>query len=416
MSEPASPPSGRRAAVGFILITVVLDVMALGLIIPVLPKLVESMSGSAQNGALMFGIFGTAWALMQFIFSPVMGALSDAFGRRRVLLLSGLGLGLDYILMALAPNLFWLFIGRLLSGIAAATFSTATAYIADVTPPAERAGKFGLIGAAFGLGFVLGPAIGGILGSTDPRLPFWVAAALSLLSTAYGYIVLPESLPPEKRSPFAWKRANPMGALRLLSSNKQLFGLSSAIFLYNLAHAVFPAVFVLHASYRFGWGADKVGLALATFGVCTAIVQGALVRPVVVRFGERGPLLFGMICGTLGLLYLALVPSELGFWLGQPLMALWGFIGPASQGIMTRLVKPGEQGQLQGAGSSVMGIASLIGPGLFTGSFAYGIDPARAVPFPGAPYLVASLLLACALVIAYRVMRPAAAGQADAAS
>ncbi len=409
-------PGPRRAAVAFILVTVVLDVMALGLVIPVLPKLVESMAGSAQSGALMFGIFGTAWALMQFIFSPVMGALSDAFGRRRVLLLSGLGLGLDYILMALAPDLVWLFIGRLLSGITAATFSTAQAYIADVTPPAERAGKFGLIGAAFGLGFVLGPAIGGILGSTDPRLPFWVAAAFSLLSTVYGFFVLPESLPPEKRSAFAWKSAHPIGALRLLSSNRQLLGLSAAIFLYNLAHAVFPAVFVLHASYRFGWGAGKVGLALATFGICTAIVQGALVKPVVARFGERNSLLFGMVCGSLGLLFLALVPSETGFWLGQPLMALWGFIGPASQGIMTRLVKPGEQGQLQGAGSSVMGIASLIGPGLFTGSFAYAIDPARAVLFPGAPYFLASLLLVAALALAWRVTRPVVAGHADAAS
>ena len=399
----------RRAAVAFILVTVLLDVMALGLVIPVLPKLVESMAGSTQQGALIFGVFGTAWALMQFIFSPVMGALSDAYGRRRVLLLSGLGLGLDYILMALAPNLAWLFLGRLLSGITAATFSTAGAYIADVTPPAERAGKFGLIGAAFGLGFVLGPAIGGVLGSTDPRLPFWVAAALSLLSTAYGFFVLPESLPPEKRSAFAWTRANPLGSLELLRADKQLFGLSAAMFLFNLAHAVFPAVFVLHAGFKFGWDARAVGLALASFGICAAIVQGALVKPAVARFGERGPLLFGMACGILGLLILAFAPSEFWFWLGYPVMALWGFIGPAAQAIMTRRVAPDRQGQLQGAGASVMSIAGLLGPSLFTGSFALGIDPAHGAMLPGAPYLVASLLLAAALALAAYVTRPGVA-------
>ncbi len=409
-------PGSRRAAVAFILVTVLLDVMALGLVIPVLPKLVEQMAGSTQRGALIFGVFGTSWALMQFIFSPVMGALSDAYGRRRVLLLSGLGLGLDYILMALAPDLIWLFIGRLLSGITAATFSTAAAYIADVTPPAERAGKFGLIGAAFGLGFVLGPALGGLLGSADPRLPFWFAAALSLGSTAYGYFVLPESLPPEKRQPFAWTRASPLGSLRLLRSNRQLLGLSSAIFLFNLSHAVFPAVFVLHAGYKFGWDARAVGLSLALFGVCSGLVQGLLVKPVVARFGERGPLLFGMACGACGLLIMAFAPNERWFWLGYPVIALWGFIGPASQAIMTRLVQPQQQGQLQGAGASVMSIASLFGPSLFTGSFALGIDPAHGAFLPGAPYLLAALLLAAAGVVATVVTRPAGFGAADAAS
>lgn len=399
------PP--RRAAIAFILVTVLLDVMALGLVIPVLPKLVERMAGSTQSGALMFGIFGTAWALMQFFFSPLLGALSDAYGRRRVLLLSGLGLGLDYILMALAPNLAWLFIGRLFSGITAATFSTAAAYVADVTPPAERAGKFGLVGAAFGLGFVLGPAIGGLLGSADPRLPFWVAATVSLTSTTYGFFILPESLPPEKRSAFTWKRASPLGSLRLLRSNGRLLGLSAAMFLFNLAHAVFPAVFVLHAGYRFGWGAGQVGLALAVFGVCAGLVQGALVRPVVARFGERGPLLFGMAAGVCGLLVLAFAPSPFWFWFGYPILALWGFIGPAAQGIMTRLVQPNEQGQLQGAGSTLMSVASLIGPGLFAGSFALGIDPAHHAFLPGAPYLIAALLLATGFGVAYRVTRPA---------
>jgi len=376
----ATKPERSRAAVTFVLVTVVLDVIALGLIIPVLPKLVERMAGSTRDAAFYLGLFGTAWALMQFLFSPVMGALSDRFGRRPVLLLSSLGLGLDYILMALAPDLAWLFVGRVISGITAATFSTAAAYIADVTPPAERAGKFGLIGAAFGVGFVIGPAIGGVLGSADPRLPFWVAAVASLASTAYGWLVLPESLPPERRSPFRWSRASPIGSLRLLSSSRALLGLSSSMFLFHIAHGVFPAVFVLHAGYRFGWGEGKVGLALAFFGLLAGIVQGALVKPAVARFGERPLLLTGFAGGCIGMAMFALAPSEIWFWLGYPVLALWGFIGPTAQGLMTQEVAPGEQGQLQGAGSSMMGVASLIAPSLFSLTFALGIDPRHGAP------------------------------------
>lgn len=398
----ATKPEGSRAAVTFVLVTVVLDVIALGLIIPVLPKLVERMAGSTRDAAFYLGLFGTAWALMQFLFSPVMGALSDRFGRRPVLLLSSLGLGLDYILMALAPDLAWLFVGRVISGITAATFSTAAAYIADVTPPVERAGKFGLIGAAFGVGFVIGPAIGGVLGSADPRLPFWVAAVASLASTAYGWLVLPESLPPERRSPFRWSRASPIGSLRLLSSSRALLGLSSSMFLFHIAHGVFPAVFVLHAGYRFGWGEGKVGLALAFFGLLAGIVQGALVKPAVARFGERPLLLTGFAGGCIGMAMFALAPSEIWFWLGYPVLALWGFIGPTAQGLMTQEVAPGEQGQLQGAGSSMMGVASLIAPSLFSLTFALGIDPHHGAPLPGAPYLVAAILIALAGLIAWR--------------
>ncbi len=410
-ADPTAPDSGRAerpsaAAVAFILVTVALDVMALGLIIPVLPKLVEKMAGSTQQGALMFGLFGTAWALMQFIFAPVMGALSDTFGRRRVLLVSSFGLGLDYVLMALAPDLVWLFIGRIISGITAATFSTAQAYIADVTPPDERAGKFGLIGAAFGVGFVLGPALGGILGSADPRLPFWVAAFMSLASAAWGYFVLPESLAPGKRGAFSWRRANFIGAAWLLSSQTQLLGLSAAMFLYNVAHAVFPAVYVLHAGYRFGWGEGMVGLALAVFGVLTAIVQGVLVRPVILRLGERKALLLGMTFGLFGLLMMAFAPSVAWFWASSPVMALWGFIGPAAQAMMTRLVGPDQQGRLQSASSSLIGVASLIAPTLFTTSFYFGIDPRWGAALPGAPYLVAAVLLAGSAMIAAHVTRP----------
>jgi DHA1 family tetracycline resistance protein-like MFS transporter len=408
----ASAPATRPAAVAFVLVTVLLDVMALGLVIPVLPRLVEEMSGSTGQAALAFGLFGTAFALMQLVFSPVLGALSDAYGRRPVLLLSSLGLGLDYILMAVAPSLAWLFLGRILSGITAATFATVGAYVADVTPPTERAGKFGLIGAAFGAGFVLGPAIGGLLGAQDPRLAFWVAAALSLACAAYGWLVLPESLPPARRSPFQWRSANPVGALELLRSRPGLPGLGLAIFLYHVAHAVFPAVFVFHAGYRFGWGPGTVGVALAVFGVCSGLVQGVLVKPAVARFGERQMLLFGMGAGILSLAMMALAAHVAAFWLGMLAICLWGFIGPSAQGLMTRLVGPNEQGRLQGANSSLMGLANLIGPGLFTGAFAVGIAPSLGAPLPGAPYLVAAACLGLALAVAVSSTRPADAARA----
>ncbi|MFV0294511.1 MAG: TCR/Tet family MFS transporter, partial [Hyphomicrobiaceae bacterium] len=391
--QPQSPASPRPAAVAFVLVSVVLDVMALGLVIPVLPKLIEEMSGSTAEAAVVYGVFATAWALMQFVFSPVLGALSDAFGRRPVLLVSSLGLGCDYVMMAIAPSLGWLFLGRVLSGICAATFSTASAYIADVTPETERAGKFGLIGAAFGVGFVLGPAIGGLLGAQDPRLPFWVAAALSLACAAYGYFVLPESLREERRSPFRWRTANPLGALELIRSDLQLSRLSLAMFLFHLAHAVLPAVFVLHAGYRFDWGPGQVGLALAAFGIVSGFVQGVLVKRTVARFGEQRVLVFGMCSGIVGLGLMSLAASEGVFWFGMAVICLWGCIGPAAQGLMSRRVGHDQQGRLQGANASLMGVANLIGPSLFTGTFAVSIAAGPETAWPGAPYGVAATCL-----------------------
>jgi len=400
------PRSSSRAATTFILVTVALDVLALGITIPVLPKLVEEMSGGdTMQAAQIFGLFGTAWALMQFVFQPILGALSDRFGRRPVILISNVGLGLDYIMMALAPNLAWLFAGRVISGIAAASFSTATAYIADVTEPAKRAQAFGLIGVAFGLGFILGPAIGGLLGGADPRLPFWVAAVASLLNAAYGYFVLPESLPPERRSPFRLRSANPVGAMRLLASHPVLLSLSSALFLYHVAHAVFPAVFVLHAGYRFGWGIELVGLALAAFGLSWAIVQGVLIKPAMDAFGEHRTMLIGFGAGIAGLLTLAFAPNVWVFWAGLPVMALWGFISPAAQSIMTRQVTEKQQGQLQGASSSLTSIASLLGPLLFTQTFAWAIAPDSPWQLPGAPFLVAAILITGAMALALRALR-----------
>jgi len=367
---------------------------------------VDFAGGDTAHGATIFGLFGTAWALMQFIFSPVLGALSDRYGRRRVILISNFGLGLDYILMALAPNLLWLFIGRLISGVSSASISTAYAYIADVTPADKRAAAFGLLGAAFGLGFILGPGIGGILGSIDPRLPFWLAAALSLLNALYGWLVLPESLPPEKRSGFSWRRANPIGALKLLGAHQGLGGLAAIAFLSNLAHVVLSSTFVLYAGYRYGWNERDIGLTLAGVGVCSALVQGGLVRPFVARYGERAALLTGLACGIIGFALFGLAQTPHIFLVGIIFSALWGLTGPAAQGLMTRRVGASTQGRLQGANSSLTGIAQMVGPTVFTGTFAVFIGNPHGWHVPGAPFLLAGLILCAALALAWRSSRP----------
>jgi DHA1 family tetracycline resistance protein-like MFS transporter len=399
----AAPVGGRRAALAFIFITIVLDMVALGMIIPVLPHLIEDfLGGDTAGAAMVYGVFGTVWALMQFFAMPVVGALSDRFGRRRVILLSNLGLGLDYVLMALAPNLAWLFVGRVISGITAASVSTGMAYIADVTPPEKRAAAFGRVGIAFGLGFVLGPALGGLLGSVDPRLPFWVAAGLSLANALYGLFILPESLPLEKRRAFEWRRANPLGSLKLLRSHPELSGLAVVVFLSNLAHVALPATFVLYAGYRYGWDARDVGFVLAGVGVCSAIVQGAVVGPAVRRLGERRVLLVGLTCGAVGFFAYGLAPTGVLFIAAVPVVALWGLASPAAQGLMTRHIGPTEQGALQGAAGSVMGIATMIGPWLFASTFAYFIGEGTRWHQPGAAFMLAALLLALGAVVAAR--------------
>jgi DHA1 family tetracycline resistance protein-like MFS transporter len=401
----AEAQPARAAAVAFIFVTILLDMFALGLIAPILPKLVESfVDNDTASAARIFGLFGTAWALMQFFFSPVLGALSDRFGRRPVVLLSNFGLALDYVLMALAPSLTWLFVGRVISGITSASVSTAFAYIADVTPPERRAAMFGKIGVAFGAGFILGPAIGGLLGGMDPRLPFWVAAGLSFANTLYGLLILPESLPSERRSPFRWKSANPFGALHLLRSDRVLAGLSAANFIAQLAHVVLPSTFVLYATYRYGWDTKTVGLTLAAVGICSMAVQGTTIGPIVRRFGERRALLLGLGCGAAGFLIFGAAPSGPLFWLGIPVMALWGVAGAATQALMTRTVAPDQQGQLQGATASVQSVSQLVGPFLFTLTFAWFIGPEAPIKLPGAPFLLACVLLLVALLIAVRTL------------
>jgi DHA1 family tetracycline resistance protein-like MFS transporter len=393
-------PVVRGGAVAFIFVTILLDMFALGMIMPILPRLVESfVADDTASAARIFGLFGTAWALMQFFFSPILGGLSDRFGRRPVVLLSNLGLALDYVLMALAPSLTWLFVGRVISGITSASVSTAFAYIADITPPDRRAAVFGKIGVAFGAGFILGPAIGGLLGGTDPRLPFWVAAGLSFANTLYGLLILPESLPAERRSRFRWKNANPIGALHLLRSAPVLTGLSVVTFFAQLAHVVLPSTFVLYAGYRYGWDAATVGLTLAMVGICAMAVQGAAIGPIVRRFGERRALLLGLGSGAAGFLIFGLAPTGALFWLGIPVMALWGVAGAATQALMTQSVTPEQQGRLQGATSSVQSVSQLLGPFLFTLTFAWFIGDSAPLKLPGAPFLLAAALL----LLAHRV-------------
>lgn len=402
-AEYASAPGG--AAVAFIFVTILLDMLALGIVIPILPKLIESfVDNDTASAARIFGVFGTAWAVMQFLFSPVIGALSDRFGRRPVILLSNFGLSADYVLMALAPSLVWLFIGRIISGITSASISTAFAYIADSTAPDRRAAYFGKIGVAFGAGFILGPALGGLLGDVSPRLPFWAAAGLSLANGLYGLFILPESLPRDRRAPFRWKSANPIGMLPLLRSSRILAGLQVTNFFSQLAHVVLPSMAVLYASYRFGWDVKSVGLMLALVGVCSMAVQGVGIGPIVKRLGERKALLAGLVFGAAGFFVYGVAPTGMLFCLGIPVTALWGVSGAATQALMTREVAPDQQGQLQGATASVQSVSQMLGPLLFTLTFAFFIGSHAPFRLPGAPFMLAAGLVVLALAVAAKTL------------
>ena len=367
--------------------------LALGVMIPVLPRLITQFEGGdIARAAAISGVFGFAWALMQFLFQPVLGSLSDRFGRRPVVLASNLGLGLDYIFMALAPSMPVLFVGRLISGATAASLSTAGAYIADITAPEQRAGRFGMIGAAFGLGFILGPAIGGWLGHYDLRLPFWAAAALSLANALYGFFILPELLPEEKRTPkIAWRSANVFGALRLLGSERELSLIAAAAFLSYLAHELLPSLFVLYADYRYHWDAQKTGSARSRS-------SGSRRRSS--RAGSCGPrwrgsasgrqLTIGLLFGAAGFLLYAFASDDALFIAAAPLIAMSGMANPSLQGLATRLRDASEQGRLQGALSSLRGVSGMIGPLLFTQIFSMSVG---AGVFPGGVYLLSAALV-----------------------
>ncbi len=400
--RPVLGQTATKAGLAFILITVLMDVLSLGLVIPITAKLVKELAGdNAIDAASYVGWFGTIWAFMQFFSSPLMGALSDRFGRRPVLLLSAFGLGIDYIIMALAPNLTWLFIGRILTGITAASFSTASAYIADVTPPDKRSAAYGIYGATFGLGFILGPALGGYLGDIGLRYPFWVAAGLTLANACYGFFVLPESLPKEVRKPFRWSRANPQGSLNLLRSVPGLLPMAISLFTYQLAHSVFSSVFVLYTDSRFKWTPGQVGQALAIVGILNFIVQGALIRPLIGILGERMMVFIGLIGGIIGFTAYGIVDNDKMFMASTVLFCTMGFFSAAIQGLMSKRMDPSTQGQLSGANSSLNGIAGMIGPILFTTVFRTTIDPDGGFYLPGAPFFLAAIVLGIGLLTAF---------------
>lgn len=397
----------RKAVIAFIFVTAVLDIVAMGIIIPVFPSLIEEFVGSNADAGWINGVFVALWAGMQFLASPVIGSLSDQYGRRPVILLSCAGLAADYVLMALAPNLWWLAVGRLIAGVTSSSFTTVFAYMADITPPEGRARAYGLIGAAFSGGFVLGPLIGGFLGEISPRAPFWFAAGLSGVAFLYGLFILPESLSLKNRMPFSWRRANPFGAMKLLTSHPELSGLAAVNFLLHFAHHVFSAVFVLYAAYRYGWSPWQVGALLALVGLLDMAVQGLLVGPAVKRFGDRAVMVFGLFGGSIGIACMGLAPTGLLFTLAMVPNALWGLAMPTLQSLMTQHVSESEQGQLQGANMSVASIAGVASPLFFGAVYAFTLREDSWLPFSGTAFLVASLVLLVGALLGWFVAKQA---------
>lgn len=401
--------STRRSsahALAFIFITVLVDTIGFGIILPVIPELIMELTGEGLSRASTYGgwlLF--AFAIMQFFFGPVIGNLSDHFGRRPVLLLSLAAFGLDYLLMGFARSLVWLFVGRAVAGMAGAAYTTANAFIADVTAPEKRAQSFGLVGAAFGLGFILGPAIGGLLGGLGTRAPFFVAAGLALLNVIYGIFVVPESLPPEKRRRFHWTRAHPLGTLQHLRQYPGVIPMVAALFVWQLAHQVLPSSWTFYVMFKFGWSEALVGASLACAGVTIVVVQGGLTRAIIPRFGERRAALSGITLGSLGFLGYALATRG---WMVYPAMtiaALGGLVHPSINSLMSQQVCERSQGELQGGVASLQSLSSIIGPPFMTQIFGYFTrDDARWV-VPGAPFFCAALLGALSLWLLLRAVR-----------
>jgi len=397
----------RRAAFGFIFACALMNSVSFGIMIPVLPNLIKEFAGGDTAMASEWNVvFAVTWGIMQFFCGPVLGMLSDRIGRRPVLLISLFGLAVDFMFMAFAPTLMWLFVGRVLNGATAASFSTANAYVADVTPPAERAKTFGWMGSAFSFGFLVGPALGGWLAGYDIRLPFIVAGALTAANWLYGFFVLPESLPPEKRiARFDWRRANPLGSLGFLRAHGELLGLATVGFLFQLAHTVLPSIFVLYSGYRYGWSPAVIGLTMMATGLAGVLVQTLLVGPVVARIGERGALLLGAFAGAAGFTIYGMASTGWMYLAGVPVFALMNFLQPGLQGLMTRRVGPHQQGQLQGANQSLQGVASVLGPIVFGLTFAWSIRHDAALHAPGLAIYLAAALLAAAFMLSLKVAR-----------
>ncbi len=396
---PSAKPPGKNA-VAFVFVVVLIDMMGFGLIMPVLPRLIEdvghmNLSDASKIGGWLFFIYGG----MQFLMGPTIGNLSDAYGRRPILLLSVLGMAVDFLLHALAPTLFWLFIARAVSGLCGASYTTANAYLADITAPEDRAKAFGLMGAAFGLGFIMGPAIGGLLGEYGPRVPFYVASALSLANAIYGYFILPETLPAEKRRAFDWRRANPLGALKVFAAYRGVLYLSLVMFVYFLASSVYPAIWSFWAIAKFGWTEATIGLSLAAFGLFTAVVQGGLTGPIVKWLGEPRTVIFGLIMATIGVVGYGFANGLTIVILLMIIHAPEGFVHPALTALMSSEAPADAQGELQGGIASLQSISMVFGTVLFSQVFGFFTHPDAVYQSPSMAYFLAGVLLAGSLLL-----------------
>ncbi len=395
-----------NAALGFIFTTVLIDVIGLGIIAPVIPDLIKQLTGKGlSRAAELNGLLTLAYALMQFVCAPLMGNLSDRYGRRPVLLFSLLGFGVDYLFQGFAPTLGWLFIGRIIAGMTGASFTTATAYIADVSEPEKRAQNFGLVGAAFGLGFIIGPALGGQLSTFGTRVPFFAAAALSLVNCAYGYFILPESLPLNRRRKFEWKRANPVGALMQFKKYPNLSGLIfSIILIYLSAHAIL-STWLYYNMKKFNWNAQWGGYSLGFIGIMIALVQGLLIRVIIPKLGQERSVYVGLMLYSIGFILFAFATQGWEMFVFMIPYALGGIAGPALQGLISSEIPANEQGELQGGLTSLMSTCAIFGPVLMTGLFSYFTGKDAPFIFPGAPFLVGALLTMLSAIVAYRNYR-----------
>ncbi|WP_295674192.1 TCR/Tet family MFS transporter [uncultured Mucilaginibacter sp.] len=395
-------PKGQ-AALGFIFVTILIDVMGFGIIIPVLPKLIQHLiHGSLSQAAIYAGGLAFAYAAMQFFFSPVIGNLSDKFGRRPVLLSSLLGFGIDYLFLAFAPSIGWLFVGRVIAGITGASFTTANAYIADISTPDKRAANFGLVGVAFGIGFIFGPVIGGFLGGFNTQYPFIAAAVLALLNAGYGYFILPESLAVENRRPFSWLRANPIGSLLQLNKYKKVFGLAVSLFLVYFAVQSVQSVWTFYTIQKFAWSNRMVGLSLGFVGIMVAAVQGGLIRIVIPKLGQERSIWIGLSLYSIGLFLFAFASQGWMMFVILVPYCLGGIAGPALQGYMSNSVPANEQGELQGGLTSLISLSSIFGPLIMAWSFSFFTSKAAPFQFPGAPFVLGAVLMLASTFLAIR--------------
>ncbi|WP_111600319.1 TCR/Tet family MFS transporter [Chitinophaga skermanii] len=396
----------RNAALGFIFITILIDAIGIGIIIPIVPDLIKNLTGENLSHASTYsGWLTFAYASMQFLFAPIAGGLSDRYGRRPILLASLLGLGIDYLFLAFAPTLAWLFVGRVIAGIFGASFTTAVAYIADISTPEKRAQNFGLVGAAFGLGFIIGPAIGGILGQHSLHLPFIVAAVFSLVNTLYGFFILPESLLPENRRPFDIKRANPFGALTQLKKYPALSGMVVSIVLIYISGHATQSTWTFITMEKYNWDKNYTGYSLSFVGLMIALVQGGLIRILIPKFGQTKSVNIGMMFYIIGFTLFAFASQGWMMYAFMPIFALGGIAGPAIQGIMSNQVPPNEQGELQGSLTALMSITSIFGPLIMTGLFTYCTSPTSPIYFPGAPFALGAVLVLVSLLLAQKSLK-----------